>query len=324
MRAGHRSVALLALCLWPLACAVYDDQPQSQPGAGAAGKNSLAGSSGSTGQGLSGSATAGSTSSSTSGTPSVGGTAPTSGSGGDTSPSAGGDDEGGETTTGGSRGHGGNAGSSGSGGHGGVTSAGAANGGKSGAGGGHAGAGGTGGAATGGAGGTPASGGVAGTNGTAGMAGHAGNGGMPSGPLCSDHLLTARATWVPTASDFDTTKNGIVTNVLDNKVTRWSTGKPQAGDEWLQIDFGQTVTLNYVNLQQGDDGNDYPRGYAVIVSDTDNDLAGAVRLTGTGKSGVSTAISLPQLYSGRYLLIKQTSTSLSWWSVEEIEVSCAD
>ena len=57
-------------------------------------------------------------------------------------------------------------------------------------------------------------------------------------------------------------------NLLDGKITRWSTGKAQSGDEWLQLDFGATVTINHVNLQQGDDTNDYPRTYSVIVSNT--------------------------------------------------------
>jgi hypothetical protein len=117
----------------------------------------------------------------------------------------------------------------------------------------------------------------------------------------------------------------LISNLTDNKVTRWSTSKPQAGDEWLQIDFGVTVTITHINLQQAlENDNDYPRQYAVIVSDVPNNLGGAVRVSGTGKTGVATAINLPALASGRYLLIKQLGTSLSWWSAEEIEVSCDD
>lgn len=85
-----------------------------------------------------------------------------------------------------------------------------------------------------------------------------------------------------------------------------------------------TVSLNHVNLQQGDYTNDYPRTYSVIVSNTAKNVTGNVLVTGSGKSGTSTAISLPALASGRYLLLKQTGSSLSWWSIEEIEVSCSD
>jgi hypothetical protein len=39
---------------------------------------------------------------------------------------------------------------------------------------------------------------------------------------------------------------------------------------------------------------------------------------------VTTTIVLPGTFAGRYLLVKQLGSSLSWWSVEEIEVSCFD
>lgn len=108
-------------------------------------------------------------------------------------------------------------------------------------------------------------------------------------------------------------------------MARWATGKAQSGDEWLQIDFGATVNLRSVNLQQGTTySNDYPRSYAVVVSNTDKDLNGTVRASGVGTSGVTTTITMSKFYSGRYLLIKQLGSSLSWWSVVEIEVSCSD
>jgi hypothetical protein len=64
--------------------------------------------------------------------------------------------------------------------------------------------------------------------------------------------------------------------------------------------------------------------YAVVVSDKTKNLTGTVLTNGVGTSGVTTTIVLPEVAVGRYLLIKQLDTSLSWWSVEEIEVSCYD
>lgn len=49
-----------------------------------------------------------------------------------------------------------------------------------------------------------------------------------------------------------------------------------------------------------------------------------VLLSGSGTSGVSSAFSLPAVATGQYLLIHQLSTSLSWWSAVEIEISCVD
>ena len=167
-------------------------------------------------------------------------------------------------------------------------------------------------------------GGSQGGNGGSGDSGEGGSGGGEQGPLCNDHPLTTRASWIPSASHDDTGK-ALVSNVIDNAATRWTTGKPQSGDEWLQLDFTTAVSLNQINLQQsGTNTNDYPRSYTVIVSDTPDDLGGAVRASGAGQAGVSTAITLPDLATGRFLMIKQLGTSLSWWSAVEIEVSCVD
>jgi hypothetical protein len=288
------------LVLWPFACAVYNDDTL---GLGLGGGAPLDNGAGGTSAGISGSggnastSNTGGTSAAHAGNATRGGTAAESlaGSGGSSDrPAIGGDGsaDGGEASGGGTSGSAGTSGSD------------ASSGGKGGA--------------NGGSGGAPT---TAGTGGNGGSAG-GGAGGGPSIPLCGDHPLTARATWTATASH--PTSGDMPANLLDGKVTRWSTGKAQSGDEWLQIDFGAAVTFNHVNLQQGDDTNDYPRNYSVIVSNAAKDLSGTVRGTGSGKSGVSTAILLPALATGRYLLIRQTATSLSWWSAEEIEVSCSD
>ena len=166
--------------------------------------------------------------------------------------------------------------------------------------------------------------GIAGNAGNAGSMSTAGSGGSIATPLCADHPITAKATWVASASHQSTTPKNLPSALTDNTTARWSSGKPQSGDEWLQVDFGATVNLRGINLQQGSDTNDYPRSYAVYVSDTNGDLSGIVRASGVGTSGVTTTILLPKIFSGQYLLIKQLGSSLSWWSVAEIEVSCVD
>ena len=150
-----------------------------------------------------------------------------------------------------------------------------------------------------------------------------GDAGAPGSPgLCELYPIPARKTWVPTASSHG--PNDPVTGLTDNTAARWSSGKPQSGDEWLQIDFGETVSIRSVNLQQGSDPNDYPRSYSITVSDTKNDLTGPAVFSGQGETGVSTTTVLSQPHAGQYLLIKQLGTSLSWWSVDEIEVGCID
>lgn len=154
--------------------------------------------------------------------------------------------------------------------------------------------------------------------------GSAGTGGKPAtGPRCDDHPLTARSSWV--LSSLPNYATGPAVNLTDNKTTRWTTGKAQSGDEWLQVDFGQIVTLSQINLQQAEvSANDYPRGFTITVSNTDQNITGTPSFSGMGKSGVSTTILLPSFVTGRYLLIEQTGASLSWWSAVELEVSCVD
>lgn len=151
-----------------------------------------------------------------------------------------------------------------------------------------------------------------------------GGAGAPARPTCDDHPIPPRSNWKIAASSEDLQNGGLAPKAIDGTTARWSTGKPQSGDEWLQLDFGRAVALRRVNLQQGANENDYPREYAVHVSNIDKDLAGARVSMGAGIPAVSTPILLPQVEIGRYLLIQQLGGAVSWWSVVELEVSCTD
>lgn len=182
----------------------------------------------------------------------------------------------------------------------------------------------SGGAANGGASGNAGQSTAGGAGGTAGTPSGGGAGGGSPAPTCSAHPLTPRSSWQASASH-DNLGAAPASNMLDNKTTRWTTGKAQAGDEWLELDFGASVSLNHVNLQQAEaNANDYPRQYEVRVSDTSQDPSASAVVSGSGANGVSTAIALPAVKTGQFLVIRQLGASLSWWSVVEIEVSCVD
>jgi hypothetical protein len=104
---------------------------------------------------------------------------------------------------------------------------------------------------------------------------------------------------------------------------RWASGKTQAGDEWIQIDFGKTVALSSVTLAVGNDTGDYPRAYALRVSATAQDFAAPVLASGNGKVGDNT-ITLAKVATGRYLTIKQTASVVNgpWWAISELTVTC--
>jgi hypothetical protein len=48
--------------------------------------------------------------------------------------------------------------------------------------------------------------------------------------------------------------------------TRWNIGRRQAGGEWFQIDMGMSKTLNAIEIDSGDEGDDYPGALDVMVS----------------------------------------------------------
>lgn len=310
-RRAHSGLALGLTLLG--SCAVYDGSliPSDEGLSGAAGEGAGASSAGGPSE-VGGTSSAGSSSSEAGNAQSEAGKG--GGSAGDDTSNAGA--AGADESTGGRGGaNGGSAGNSGA--------SGVSGGGMAGA----LGTSGSGGTAVGGIGGIGGVGGVGGSIAAAGAPG-AGSGGTAGGavvvPSCSDHPITAKSNWVPLASHQATSVSSPYTNLIDGTMARWATGKAQSGDEWLQIDFGATVNIRGINLQQGTYANDYPRSYAVIVSNTDKDLNGTVRASGAGTSGVTTTITLPKFYAGRYLLIKQLGSSLSWWSVVELEASCSD
>lgn len=302
MRAARRSLGILSCAACALACAVYRDDMVHPKSDGSSTPDSAGSSSGSlagAGRGGNGSGSGGGASVSLGGTPAAGGTT-------------------GSHDAGAGPGEG-----PGEGGAGGVGSAGDGWGGEGGgnAEAGGAGSGSTGGSSAGGSAGQSTTGGAPGSGGA--PHGGGGAGGSPA-PTCSAYPLTPRGNWRASASH-DYLGATPASNMLDNKATRWTTGKPQAGDEWIELDFGTSVSLNRVNLQQAEaNANDYPRQYEVRVSDTSQDPNASTVVSGSGASGVSTAIALPAVKTGQFLLIKQLGASLSWWSVVEIEVSCVD
>ena len=251
---------------------------------------------------------------------------------------------------------GGTAGSSAGGSAGSQVTAGSSSGGSGGSGGGYlptagtTGVGGTGGSAGGGAG-TAGSAGSAGTaggggggtggaaGGSAGSAGSGGSGGVVVEPTgceaeaggaggvsgaggaaespCVTNPLTLKTTWIATASDNaagDTPAEAVDADVG----TRFSTGKDQSGDEWLQIDFGVSVSLSQVQINTSN-ANDFPVMFEIRVSDTSEDTAAPVVASGSGSTAITRCFPTA---TGRYLLISQKGSGTHWWSVHDLNVSC--
>lgn len=177
-------------------------------------------------------------------------------------------------------------------------------------------------AGRGGAGGAGGSGGRAngGAGGGGGKAsGGAGGSGGGTSTQCSGVKLPAKTAWKATA--LRAAAGDPPERAIDgDQATRFSTGAAQAGDEWLQIDFGASVTLNQVKLYTAN--ADYFRHYQLRLSDKSQDFAAAIVKEGDGMTGTIT-VDLPQPHKGRYLTIRQTGKATpDWWSLFEVDAAC--
>jgi hypothetical protein len=252
-----------------------------------------------------------------------GGGAASAGAGGTASPPGGSGGKNSEAGASGSKNQGGTKTEGGGGaGQGGTSGAATAGGGAGG--GGAAGAGGQAGAS----GGAAGAGGKAGDGGSAGKAGGGagGSGGGSTVVACAKNPIPAKSAWIVTASH--SRPNGLdpVANTKDGVTTnRWSTGKDQLGDEWLQVDFGVAVRLSKVTLLLGSNPDDYPRKYAVRLSGSSQNTTAPVLVSGMGADGSDTVLSFPPGSAGRYLLISQGGMATAlWWSVAEVQAECVD
>jgi hypothetical protein len=192
------------------------------------------------------------------------------------------------------------------------------------------GAGGSGGKATGGAGSGGKGGGGAG--GTGGKGGSGGTGGSPA-TGCAAHPIPAKATWTASAAreagPCPGTPNpdycGPAARAVDNlsapvNMTRYTTGAPGDTNDWLQIDFGTTVTVSQIVLNTAA-ANDATQGYAVRMSAAAGTIAASTPIaTGTGQ-GVTTTITFPAT-TGQFLRISLTTATTGWWSIQELDASC--
>ncbi|MEA9987115.1 discoidin domain-containing protein [Subtercola sp. RTI3] len=120
-----------------------------------------------------------------------------------------------------------------------------------------------------------------------------------------------RTGWTATAS------SGTASNAIDGSgTTRWTTGVPQSGSEWLQVDLGAPTLFNRLSIDDRNFAGDYPRSYSIAVS-ADGSTWTSVAAA-PGADSVTTATFTAQV--ARYVKISQTGSSASWWSVGELNL----
>ena len=112
--------------------------------------------------------------------------------------------------------------------------------------------------------------------------------------------------------------------------TRWLTGRPQNGDEWIRIDFDRSRDVSRIDLQTASRSfGDYPR--ELLIESTGDDGARIVlyqgrmlvpygRALARGGPQPAIVVSLPSNRT-RVLTIRQTGRTRRWfWSVHELGV----
>jgi len=177
--------------------------------------------------------------------------------------------------------------------------------------------------------------GAAGGSGTSPLGGASALAGGGSGgaaePRCEDFPIPPKSIWMVAASssslgtlsETDPLYNP-PTNAIDDSLTdRWASGQAQETDgQWFHVDFGTTVAISEVTLEQGTNLDDYPRGYEISLSYRHTDFDAAASATGQGAYVSETVIPLEKRAVGRYMLVRQTGAAERWWSIAEINVAC--
>jgi hypothetical protein len=173
------------------------------------------------------------------------------------------------------------------------------------------------------------SGGTGGSGGSGGKAtgGTAGAGGSGTVQTCAMRPIPAKSSWELEASHSRTggTPEPVANAHDGDLATRWSTGRDQTGDEWLQIDFGVEAQITRLTLLLETSVDDYPRMYEARISNTAMNTAAQPLVTGSGMADTDTVMNFPDGTRGRYILISQEGMATAlWWSIHEIQATCAD
>ena len=128
-----------------------------------------------------------------------------------------------------------------------------------------------------------------------------------------------RSGWTLSSSVPESPQNQLAAIVDGNRATRWTSGAGQRPGMSVTIDLGEERRFSEIALDVGTSIGDYLRHYAVQVSDDARswtDIAigpGHPTLTG------DTVIALPPTTT-RHLRLLSATTSLSWWSIHELNL----
>ena len=100
--------------------------------------------------------------------------------------------------------------------------------------------------------------------------------------------------------------------------SRYTTGKSMEPAMWIAFDMKQPRSIQKIVLDTRPSPNDYPRGYSVSFSEDGQNWMAPIA-SGISSSA-TTEIRIPKHDPIRHVMIKQTGTAGSYWSIHELEV----
>ncbi|MCD9023869.1 discoidin domain-containing protein [Cohnella silvisoli] len=137
-------------------------------------------------------------------------------------------------------------------------------------------------------------------------------------PLGEGNL--SRSGWTATGSG-----SSGYNNALDgNLSTSWTDGTNQtANSNWFKLDMGGQKTFDHLSIDAGTFIGDSPVSLLIQVSSdgTNWTTVNVIKDSGTAQE---LRLTLDNVYTARYLLLIQTGSKASWWSIAELNVAQAD
>jgi O-glycosyl hydrolase len=124
--------------------------------------------------------------------------------------------------------------------------------------------------------------------------------------------------WSATASDESPWPNDALVHILDgDPISRYSSGTGQYDGMWIEVDMGEALAVNRVELDSGPNSDDYARSADVYVS---VDGADWTKVTSIVADGQPLQVATFPTQTARFIKVVNTGSAGNWWSITEFDV----
>lgn len=148
------------------------------------------------------------------------------------------------------------------------------------------------------------------------------NEGLSKSTTITFNVVDSQADFQLDSSDWTLSANAGANDVylaIDGiDATRWTTGAVQTSGQEFIIDLGSAQAFDRLVLDTTQSANDYPRQYAVAVSDDGNDWSNVA--SGFGSSDSPTVIDFSDQNAAQIRITQLGSATANWWSIHELSL----